>query len=213
MSKSSHEQEDFSRGQRRAPVGERGRQRRDLILDTAAELLVEQGADAVTTNALAARAGIAVGSVYQYFSNKESVLTALGERYLASLGANTVTALQQDLSGLTMREMVDRVMGPMIAFERSHPAFGHLTDNDEHIDSRILLTIRDLFARIRPETDEALAWQTAHVTKAMYKGMSYLIAHESRLNATGTSLDSVLDSMKSAMAGYLARVLGESAKE
>ncbi|MEH1864512.1 MAG: TetR/AcrR family transcriptional regulator, partial [Nostoc sp.] len=70
---------------RRSPSGKRGQQRRNLILDTAADLLAERGVEAINTNALAERADISVGSVYQYFSNKEAILAALGERYMQQL--------------------------------------------------------------------------------------------------------------------------------
>ena len=146
MSKSSHRQDPQDRTEksptlknddpqdaknRRSPTGERGRQRRDLILDTAADLLATGGAEAINTNALADRAKISVGSVYQYFSNKEAILTALGERYMQQLSSNTVAALQQDMSGLNFAAIVDRTIDPMVAFERRHPAFSYLSSGQD----------------------------------------------------------------------------------
>lgn len=52
----------------------------ELILDTAAQMLEEVGADGLTTKALAARAGIRVRSIYRYFPNKLAVIQALAER-------------------------------------------------------------------------------------------------------------------------------------
>ncbi|MFN6468897.1 MAG: TetR/AcrR family transcriptional regulator [Nostoc sp. SerVER01] len=206
---------------RRSPSGERGQRRRNLILDTAADLLAEGGAEAINTNALADRAGISVGSVYQYFSNKETILKALGERYMQQLGSNTVAALQQDVSGLDFAAMVDRVIDPMIAFERKHPGFRHLNAGQEgegtlvqaaqQVDREILATIYDLLLRVCPDVNPIQGWQIARVTKALYKGMSYLIQQEKEIVKDGGDVDGMIADMKQMMADYLEDHLGSSA--
>jgi AcrR family transcriptional regulator len=65
---------------RRAPVQARAHATVRLILDTAATLLDDVGVEGFNTNALAARAGIRVRTVYRYFPNKLAVMTALAER-------------------------------------------------------------------------------------------------------------------------------------
>ncbi|MEA5565791.1 TetR/AcrR family transcriptional regulator [Anabaena sp. UHCC 0399] len=198
---------------RRSPSGERGQRRRDLILDTAADLLAAGGAEAINTNVLAERSGISVGSVYQYFSNKEAILTALGERYMQQLGSNTLTSLQQDVSGLDFATIVDRVIDPMIAFERKHPAFRHLNAGQEgggtmaeaaqQVDQEILATIYDLLLRVCPELNPIQGWQIARILKALYKGMSYLIQQEKDIEKDGGNVDGMIADMKRMMAGYL----------
>jgi AcrR family transcriptional regulator len=203
---------------RRSPAGERGRQRRDLILDTAADLLAQGGAEAINTNILADRANISVGSVYQYFSNKEAIMNALVERYMQQLGSNTVAALQQDLSGLDFGTMVDRVIDPMIAFERQHPAFRHLNAGQEgdgtlaeganRLDRDILATIHDLLLRLCPDLEPTQGWQVSRVMKALYKGMSYLVQQEQEITKAGGNIDSMIADMKRMMALYLEEQLG-----
>ena len=209
----SKDENATSQKARRNPSGERGRRRRDLILDTAADLLADGGLEAINTNALADRASISVGSVYQYFSNKEAILTALGERYIQQLGSNTVAALQQDVSGLDFVTMVDRVIDPMIAFERNHPAFRHLNAGQEgdgtlaegakRVDREILVTIHDLLIRVCPNLNPTQGWQIARVTKALYKGMSYLIQQEQEIENAGGDIDDMIADMKQMMATYL----------
>ncbi|MEK7794319.1 MAG: helix-turn-helix domain-containing protein [Candidatus Hydrogenedentota bacterium] len=64
---------------RRLPTQDRGRERVDRILDAAARLLVEQGYEAVKTNHIAKRAGVSVGSIYQFFPNRVArVMCAMG---------------------------------------------------------------------------------------------------------------------------------------
>jgi AcrR family transcriptional regulator len=234
MSKSSHRQpsrhkivkstsvkEDNQKSQttRRSPSGERGQRRRDLILDTAADLLANGGVEAINTNALAERAGISVGSVYQYFSNKEAILTALGERYMQQLSSNTVAALQQDISGLDFAAMVDRVIDPMIDFERKHPAFRYLSAGQDgqislaqaaqQVDHEILMTIYDLLLRVSPDLNPIQGWQIARMTKALYKAMSYLIGQEKEIHNDSGDVDVMIAQMKRMMANYLEENLGE----
>ncbi|MEM8660293.1 MAG: TetR/AcrR family transcriptional regulator [Pseudomonadota bacterium] len=52
------------------------------MLSAAAELLNEQGYDQLKTVTIAERAGVPVGTVYQFFPNKHSILTVLVERWL-----------------------------------------------------------------------------------------------------------------------------------
>jgi AcrR family transcriptional regulator len=211
MSKSSHRQPPDPEMVTPRRYGQRGQQRRDLILDTAADLLVEGGTEAINTNAIADRAQIAVGSIYQYFANKEAILAALSDQYMQQLAANTLEALQQDVSGLDGQMMVDRVIDPMIAFERRHPAFrylqasvensGALADAAKRMDQEILATIQDLLRRVYPQLLHSQ--EMARVMKALYKGISYLIQQEAEIVQAGGDIEVLLQSMKQVMAIYL----------
>lgn len=53
----------------------------DLILSAAARVLVKHGYDDTSTNRIAEVAGVSVGSLYQYFPNKEAIVAALIERH------------------------------------------------------------------------------------------------------------------------------------
>ena len=55
------------------------------ILDTAADILEEQGLRACTTNNIARRAATSVGSLYQYFPNRDSIMVALIDRETQTL--------------------------------------------------------------------------------------------------------------------------------
>lgn len=66
---------------RRVPVQARSRERVERILDAAAQLLADKGYDAVKTNSIAKRAGVSIGSVYQFFPNRFAIFNALAARY------------------------------------------------------------------------------------------------------------------------------------
>src|SRR5260370_1341413 len=70
---------------RRQPKQARSQQRVDHLLNVAALIFEEVGYAAATTNAIAARAGVPIGSLYQFFPNKEAIMDALVERYLDEL--------------------------------------------------------------------------------------------------------------------------------
>ncbi|MFC4124642.1 TetR/AcrR family transcriptional regulator [Nocardia rhizosphaerae] len=67
---------------RRKPSQQRSVQTRRWILAAAAHVFAEHGYGAGTTNRIAERAGVSIGSLYQYFPNKDSILSALMDEHL-----------------------------------------------------------------------------------------------------------------------------------
>jgi len=72
---------------RRVPRQARSRERLARMLDAAEALLVAEGATALTTTRVAAAADVSVGSLYQYLPDKEAIVEALANRYLAEFEA------------------------------------------------------------------------------------------------------------------------------
>jgi AcrR family transcriptional regulator len=111
---------------RRRPSQERSAALVDAILQATAELLRTEGPERATTNRIAARAGVSIGSVYQYFPNKEALFRALGERYVAKLraalaetwpavvGAPPDEALGRALRGLLAPTVADPLLSGML---------------------------------------------------------------------------------------------------
>ena len=69
---------------RKKPSQQRSKDKIERMLAAAAVVLEEEGYDAFKTVTIADRAGVAVGSVYQFFPNKHAILTVLVERWLAA---------------------------------------------------------------------------------------------------------------------------------
>jgi AcrR family transcriptional regulator len=92
---------------RRAPMQRRSTERVDLMLDVCATLLDQVGYESLTTKAIAERAGISIGSVYQYFPDKKSMVRSLAVRYLDEF----LQRLYQALSGAPLREWRQLVDG------------------------------------------------------------------------------------------------------
>jgi AcrR family transcriptional regulator len=79
--------------ERRTPRQARAREMLASILEATADLVEENGLDAVNTNVIAERAGVSVGAVYQYFPNKAAILTMLGRREMETVREAARTAL------------------------------------------------------------------------------------------------------------------------
>ncbi|MDQ3577137.1 MAG: TetR family transcriptional regulator [Actinomycetota bacterium] len=67
---------------RRQPVQQRSAKRVQKMLEACAQLVDDLGYDGVTTTLIAERAGVAVGSLYQFFPDKRAVVQALTQRNL-----------------------------------------------------------------------------------------------------------------------------------
>lgn len=70
---------------RKRPAQARSQATVEAILDGTARVLVEEGYDRASTNRIAARAGVSVGSLYQYFPSKEALVGALIDRHQAEM--------------------------------------------------------------------------------------------------------------------------------
>jgi len=58
----------------------------DLILQAAAQVLEARGEDELTTKRVAKRAGVSIGTLYQYFPNRDALLVALADREAQRIG-------------------------------------------------------------------------------------------------------------------------------
>ena len=104
---------------RKEPRQPRGRETRARILDAARVVFAEHGYAAGTTNRIAAAAGLSVGSLYQYFPNKDAILVQLVDAHVddgaARLDRALAAALDAHAPALPpLAELVDGVVAAMI---------------------------------------------------------------------------------------------------
>lgn len=77
---------------RRRPLQSRSRQTVEAILEAAAQVLESHGPERATTNRIAERAGVSIGTLYQYFPNKEALYAELARRFIHAQSAETERA-------------------------------------------------------------------------------------------------------------------------
>ncbi len=80
------------RQERRRPRQARSRATWEAIVEAASQILERRGPAALNTNAVAERAGVSIGTLYQYFADKRAILLAVAHRELAAGAAGGVAA-------------------------------------------------------------------------------------------------------------------------
>ena len=111
------------------------------MLDACAELLDEAGYAELTTTKIAERAGVAIGSVYQFFPDKKAITQALGLRYLDIFSARIVRRItEQNFDHWT--ETVDAIIDEYVTMHREEPGFRFLRFGDA-IDPKLLDSTRE----------------------------------------------------------------------
>lgn len=80
---------------RRQPKQQRGKDRVDKILNAAAEVFDQVGYKTATTHQIAAKAGTAVGSLYQFFPNKAAIFNAMELRHIERVKTFGVHSIPQ----------------------------------------------------------------------------------------------------------------------
>jgi AcrR family transcriptional regulator len=78
---------------RKRPRQARSKATVDTILEATTRVLVKQGFDGLSTNAVASAAGVSIGSLYQYFPNKEALVLALIDRHVEEMNAAILAEL------------------------------------------------------------------------------------------------------------------------
>ena len=97
--------------QRHKPKQMRGVETRNSILESAIILFSQRGYDQTTTHQIAAHAGISVGAVYRYFSDKEAIVKEIYQMEVSELrqrlleGFNVVDIVTKDIRGLAREAM------------------------------------------------------------------------------------------------------------
>jgi AcrR family transcriptional regulator len=159
---------------RREPRTAAGVVIRDAILDAAERVLEEHGIEGLSTNVVAERAGVSVGSLYQYYPNKEAVLAGVASR----LDHRTSTLIQRELAAgidedlpTAVGRVVDVLLGRDIGGHRMRRALRHVvapawTDEESaRVDAEVRAAVVESFARradVRAGPHLIMAWIASH---------------------------------------------------
>ena len=98
---------------RKAPRQARSVNTVEAIFEATIQVLISDGPGDLTTTSVAERAGVSVGSLYQYFPNKQALFHAVNERYLTML-ADRIEATCQAHRGAPYAEMADALVSTYI---------------------------------------------------------------------------------------------------
>ncbi len=193
---------------RRVPRQQRGKRRVARLLRAAEAVIAEHGHEAATMCAIAQRAGSSVGSLYQFFPNKDAVVQALCTGFVEASDA-----LWKDLTARAPRLGAEQLAGRMIELPlelaKDHPAFLPLLDfpptahsrrRHEIIRERISVALR---AR-QPGLSRPQALRTASVAHQIIRGCLTLCARAPMEERSG-----IVGEFRVVLAGYLRERLSE----
>jgi AcrR family transcriptional regulator len=174
----------------------------------AADLVIgEAGYESATMCAIAERAGSSVGSLYQFFPNKDAVVDALRAQY-AEEYAKFWRQFTPQAAALTSDQLAVRLIQFPLKFAANHPAFLPLLDiqtahsplRRQMIHDRIAAVLR---AR-QPKLAEVKAQRIAAVVHQMLKALLTLYARTGPRERAA-----IIGEFKTVLSGYLETRLSE----
>lgn len=115
---------------RKMPRQSRSRDTVEAILGAAARVLERESLEGFNTNRVAEMAGVSVGSVYQYFPNKDALMAALIERAQAAL-AGEVEAVVGRTDGLPLEAALESVAKAVVEQQYGTPRLAAAIDREE----------------------------------------------------------------------------------
>jgi len=106
---------------RKLPRQDRSRETVDALLEATSQVLVAEGYDHTSTNKIALKAGVSIGSLYQYFPNKESLVAALIERHYLEMAAICKESIGKDVQQVTLQQLIRDTIRAMVAIHAVNP--------------------------------------------------------------------------------------------
>jgi AcrR family transcriptional regulator len=196
--------------ERKRPRQARAQQTVDAILEATIQILDREGLDAATTTRIAEVAGVSIGSLYQYFSHRDAVLSALQdrefqrtlafiERVLAdgNLQAEPVETVRAVLRGLSELYASRTGLHRVLAIEGLRVA---KAERVHAFDLQVIQVIRHFLAAtdapIRPRNIDAAAFLVYQSVRATM--LAYLLERPPGLDA-----DSLGEELTNLVTGYL----------
>lgn len=98
---------------RRRPRQRRAQQTVDAVLDAVVRVLKREGFSATTTNRIAEVAGVSIGSVYQYFPDRQAIFVALHQRHIDQIDRMVETRLMEHAAS-SLDELIRAMIEGMI---------------------------------------------------------------------------------------------------
>jgi AcrR family transcriptional regulator len=105
---------------RKKPQQRRSRVTMDAIFEATIQVLLANGLDKVTTIQIADRAGVSIGSLYQYFPNKQALMAAVVKRHVGEVVDATIAACES-MHGKPIADMCSTMMGAFVDAKTRRP--------------------------------------------------------------------------------------------
>ncbi|CUJ54027.1 TetR/AcrR family transcriptional regulator [Achromobacter xylosoxidans] len=172
---------------RKSPRQQRSQQTVDTILQATARVLAEYGYAGTNTNLIAETAGVSVGSLYQYFPNKNALIAALHDRHdkqmLALidevLDGNPAATLRERVAAIVAASLHAHLLEPALhrVLEREFPLFDQPRDHSR-ADQDIHRRMRHLLELHRQEIAQQDRELATYVVLRIMESLVHAVALE-----------------------------------
>lgn len=141
---------------RKTPRQSRAGETVRFVLEAVALIIEEEGREGFNTNAVARRAGVSIGSLYQYFPNKDALVVALIRDHTRTFLADLDAAIERSRS-FSFAETAEELLHVAVRQQLSRPGLARFLDVEERrlpIDDEVLDTNRAIRERIEKVIEE-----------------------------------------------------------
>jgi AcrR family transcriptional regulator len=132
----------------------------EAVLEAAAQVFERHGYAAGTTNRIAERAGVSIGSLYQYFPNKDAILVALVHRHLAESLVALEPHLKKLQAGENFEEILPGVVDAMVSMHAFAPSLHRVLFEETQLPPTLRAELEELEDQLVDLTAQALAADT-----------------------------------------------------
>ena len=179
----------------------------NAIVEAAARILADDGWQGVNTNAIARRAGVSVGSVYEYFPDKQAILAMIIDRHLAGGEAMLADAANGLVSGMEIDDIVSALVFGFVRLHEDDPRLHRALASEVPISAAQRKRIAALRSTIVTLVADALS---EHVDEAELKATLLVdtadaLAHRWIVDEVGlpASADIMIAQASKMLKGYL----------
>lgn len=179
----------------------------NAILEAAARILADDGWQGVNTNAIARRAGVSVGSVYEYFPDKQAILAVIIDRHLTEGEDMLADAANGLAGGMAIDDIVSALVFGFIRLHEDDPRLHRALASEVPISAAQRKRIAALRSKIVTLVADVLA---EHVDEAELKATLLVdtadaLAHRWIVDEVGlpASADIMIAQASKMLKGYL----------
>jgi len=197
---------------RKRPRQARSRDTVDVILRAAAQVFATRGYAATTTNHIAARAGVSIGSLYEYFPSKDALLVALMEAHLAE-GESILERAGADAmagGGDDVEQVVRHFVEGMVTFHERDRALHRVLFEEAPFPRHVRKRLGDIEARVVSLVEQFLRAHPTVTTRDPALGAAIVVhavealTHKLVVHATpAVSVEAWIDEMTGLVMAYL----------
>lgn len=198
---------------RKTPRQARSQAMVEAILDATARILARDGREAANTNAIAREAGVSIGSLYQYFPNREAIIAALVQRHGHRIHA--IVAGADEPPPADLAEAATRLVAAVFVAHRLDPALHHALDHDfgpddhGHAAPSTRSAVIERMQRLPAAVRARIRGLDDDVTPVVVSEIAHSLAHAALVHAHGPVDEAALERHAvQAVLAYLAGAAG-----